>query len=75
MKKQEILDMVNQLPDDVEIDLVVSEIEGDNTEVERLVVNRLDETEMRDSNGNPFPAELVFVLGEGYFVGYEREEA
>ena len=70
MTKQEILEMVNQLPDNTEIDLVVATAD-DNTEVERVVVNRMDESDCRDNQGNPFPAELVFVLADGYEVTYE----
>jgi hypothetical protein len=74
MKKQDILDIVNQLPDDVEIDLVVA-TDDDNTEVEQILVNRLDESDCRMENGDKYPAELVFVLGDGYIIDYEREGA
>jgi ribulose bisphosphate carboxylase small subunit len=64
MTKQEIQNIINDLPDNKEIDLVVSEIEGDNTTPIYLTINNLEN----------YPAELVMVLDQGYHIEYEYTE-
>ena len=60
MNKQDLLEIINSLPDDKEIDLVVAS-DSDNDTAVSLLVNNLD----------GYPAELVMVLKEGSYVAYE----
>ena len=61
MKKQELLEIINSLPDNKEINLVVAS-ENDNDTPVSLTVNNLD----------GYPAELVMVLEESSCVAYEN---
>ena len=68
---QNINDMMDE---DSEFDIGVCDINDNVYDVE-VTINRMDlNTNCKDEDGKPYPAELMLSLAEGYEIHFNREE-
>lgn len=82
MKKRELQSLIAELQsveatltDDNEFDICVSDA-NDNCYEVVVGVNRMDLNENCKMDGDkPYPAELCITLDNGFYIGYNREEA
>ena len=70
----ELQNINNIMDEDGEFDIGVCDLNDNVYDIE-VVINRMDlNTDCINTDGKPYPAELMLNLGEGYEIIFNRED-